>query len=174
MQKNDLLSSCNDQNIPEKDFTGMFCRRCKNRSCERAGWAFSSWDERINTQVDRLILNPNIISQKEASRWEGLSDLETLPHQGIIEVWGAKSEPTPPKPALFVDLDPKPLDPKPVETNKTGSDEPKKKPVRQLNVPAKNVEIHLPSHQIAAPVDEWAVPPKTLKVGATFKMGDSK
>jgi hypothetical protein len=166
MQKTDLLSSCNDQNLSEKDFTGLFCRRCRNRSCERAGWAFSSWDERISSQVDRLILNPNIISQAEASRWEGLSDLETIPQQGVIEIWGSKSETTPQKietpPPLFIDME------SPKET-------PKKTIVRQLNVPAKNIEINPPSNNIVSvSTDEWAPPPKTLKVGATFKMGDSK
>lgn len=166
MKKTDLFSSCNDQGMSEKDFTGMFCNRCKNRSCERAGWAFSSWDERIGTQADRLLNRPNIVLQKDHSRWEGLSDLESLPHQGVIEVWGAtKVEPAPAEKPLVILTDP-PL----VDTSVVAAPQPLK---RQLNVAPKEHLIGTPSLPVTPPKDEWAIPPKTLKVGATFKMGGS-
>lgn len=56
--KPDLLSECNDQNVPLRDFKEMFCKRCRNQNCVNAGWASASFDERVRTQVDRLLVNP--------------------------------------------------------------------------------------------------------------------
>lgn len=56
--KPDLLSECNDQKIPPRDFKETFCKRCRNQNCVNAGWASSSFDERVRTQVDRLLVNP--------------------------------------------------------------------------------------------------------------------
>jgi len=54
----DLLAECNEHNINERDFRDMFCARCHNKTCNRAGWANSIWDARMSTQVDRLLDNP--------------------------------------------------------------------------------------------------------------------
>lgn len=56
-RKLDLLHDCNDQRIPVKDFTAIFCNRCRNNQCVNSGWATSTWEGRINTQVERLF-NP--------------------------------------------------------------------------------------------------------------------
>ena len=93
--KKDLLGECNDQKISEVEFTSIFCKRCKNKTCDRAGWASSSWEERISTQADRFLNRPNIVSQSESSRWEGIVDLESLEATGEIEVWGVPQRATP-------------------------------------------------------------------------------
>jgi hypothetical protein len=56
--KRNLLDECNDQRIPPRDFEATFCKRCRNRDCSLAGWASSSFEERVNTQVDRLLVSP--------------------------------------------------------------------------------------------------------------------
>lgn len=56
--KRDLLQECNDQRIPPKDFTQTFCVRCRNPECVNAGWAGSTFEQRVATQVDRLLNNP--------------------------------------------------------------------------------------------------------------------
>lgn len=56
--KPDLLNECNDQHIPPRDFKETFCKRCRNANCANAGWSSSSFEERVRTQVDRLLTNP--------------------------------------------------------------------------------------------------------------------
>lgn len=57
--KPNLLDECNDQKIPPRDFKETFCKRCRNQNCSNAGWSSSSFDERVRTQVDRLLINPH-------------------------------------------------------------------------------------------------------------------
>ena len=193
--KNDLLNECNDQRISEVEFTSIFCKRCKNKSCDRAGWASSTWEERMSTQADRLLHNPNIVSQSESSRWEGLVNLESLEITGEIEVWGTGSNPhssikvkeyeletNEPLPKITTKPIDKPIanveketpkiieDPKPIAP-------PVEKPTRQtpqrfVNTPPhQEILISGVDKPKQQPVDEWAVPPKKLNVGGTFKMG---
>ena len=86
----DLFIECNDgkSGMTVEQFEEVFCQQCRNRECVRANWAFSTWDKRILTQVDRLLLNPNIVRKEESSRWEGISNLETFHEPETIEVWG--------------------------------------------------------------------------------------
>lgn len=56
--KSDLFEGCNDQRVPPAEFKEMFCKRCRNQDCVNAGWASASFDERMRTQVDRLLINP--------------------------------------------------------------------------------------------------------------------
>ncbi len=86
--KSDLLGECNDQKISEVEFTSIFCKRCKNKRCDRAGWSSSSWEERISTQAERFLYNPNIAVQSESSRWEGIVDFELFQAPTSTEVWG--------------------------------------------------------------------------------------
>jgi hypothetical protein len=56
--KPDLLNECNDQRIPPREFKETFCKRCRNQNCVNAGWSSSSFEERVRTQVDRLLTHP--------------------------------------------------------------------------------------------------------------------
>ena len=170
--RQDLYTGCNDQGVPEKDFTEMFCNRCRNTSCVRAGWATSTWDRRISTQVDRLLLNPNIISQ-EGTKWEEIPNFESLEITGEVEVWDF-----PKQEAVVQAVAPTP---KSFQTEPVAIEPPVvSKPIAPaLNTPVQS-QIMIggaeppPNPTISkTPVDEWAVPPKKLKVGGTFKMGDS-
>lgn len=58
MAKRDWLRECNDQNVPPQEFHQIFCVRCRNPDCTRAGYAGSLWADRIGTQVERLLDNP--------------------------------------------------------------------------------------------------------------------
>ena len=69
--KKDLLQDCNDQRIPPRDFMQTFCVRCRNPECVNAGWANSTWEGRMATQVDRLLINPRI-ARPEDSRFDPL------------------------------------------------------------------------------------------------------
>lgn len=57
-QKLDLLRECNDQQIPPREFMGIFCNRCRNAACVNAGWSGGKWVDRMLTQVDRLLDHP--------------------------------------------------------------------------------------------------------------------
>jgi hypothetical protein len=171
--KNDLLTECNDQRISEVEFTSIFCKRCKNKSCDRAGWASSNWEERMSTQAERLLHNPNIVKQSESSRWEGLVNLESLEITGDTEVWGKASIKV--KEYELETIEPLPkINLKPQEKPKT-IEKPKKPTVqtakRFVNTPPQDILIAGVDQPKQQPVDEWAVPPKKLNVGGTFKMG---
>jgi len=56
--KPDLLNECNDQRIPPREFKETFCKRCRNQNCVNAGWSSSSFEERVRTQVGRLLTHP--------------------------------------------------------------------------------------------------------------------
>jgi len=58
MAKRDWLRECNDQNVPPQEFNQIFCVRCRNPECSRAGYSGSIWADRITTQVERLLENP--------------------------------------------------------------------------------------------------------------------
>ena len=180
--KNDLLGECNDQRISEVEFTSIFCKRCKNKSCERAGWASSSWEERMSTQADRLLHNPNIVKQSESSRWEGLVNLESLEITGETEVWGVQPQASiKVKEYELETIEPLPkINPKPQEEPKIietpSTPEPPKTPTVQtpkrfVNTPPQEILIAGVDKPKQQPVDEWAVPPKKLNIGGTFKMG---
>lgn len=69
--KRDLLQECNDQRIPPRDFTQTFCIRCRNPDCVNAGWSGSAFEQRVSTQVDRLLKNP-VIARPEDTRFDPL------------------------------------------------------------------------------------------------------
>lgn len=191
--KQDLYAGCNDQGVNDKEFMQMFCNVCKNRSCTRAGWATSRWDARISTQVDRLLLNPNIIGQG-GTKWEEIPDFEKLDLTEISEVWGkpvdSKSVEIITPPSFVVETqETPPTEPPPPIEPPTPPVEPEAPPVettpQQKVIPNHSVLNTPPPSQImigGAPLtppttqkptaDEWAVPPKKLKVGGTFKMGN--
>lgn len=58
MAKRDWMRECNDQNVAIPDFVNIFCARCRNSDCTRAGYAGSLWSDRMSTQVERLLSNP--------------------------------------------------------------------------------------------------------------------
>jgi hypothetical protein len=90
----DFFIDCNEGGLMSPpEFERTFCNQCKNRECVRAGWAFTKWDKRILTQADRLLINPNIVSQNESSRWEGISDFNLFNEPQTIEVWGVPKNP---------------------------------------------------------------------------------
>ena len=136
----------------------------------------------MSTQAERLLHNPNIVKQSESSRWEGLVNLESLEITGETEVWGVQ-----PQASIKVKeyeletieplpkINPKPQEePKIIETPKTP--EPPKTPTVQtpkrfVNTPPQEILIAGVDKPKQQPVDEWAVPPKKLNIGGTFKMG---
>lgn len=186
--KKDLISECNDQRLPEQDFVATFCKRCKNKTCERAGWAFSSWENRISTQADRLLHNPNIVLQNESSRWEGILDFEGL-YVGVeAEVWGAPQRPTPPlfeahieeqesepEEEITAEEDTPPVESAPpTPPDPVPSPQPQPQPQqRVVNTPPQQIYIGgvEPPKKETPKTDPWAVPSNKVSVGGTFKMG---
>jgi|MDTC01.3.fsa_nt_gb hypothetical protein len=164
--KKDLIRECNDRNLKTSEFEYMFCNQCKNRSCPRASWSKSSWDERILNQVDRLLINPNIQDQKSSTRWDGIQDFIEFIEK---EDWNVAHYQT-------------------QEITSKTPQEIKIEPVQEIKIePVQEIKI-IPSPlntSFSAPmmiggvqeirtevsVDDWAVDKKSIKVGATFKMG---
>jgi len=172
----DLYLQCNDgsSGMTAEQFEEVFCQQCKNRECVRASWAFSTWDKRILTQVDRLLLNPNLVRQQDSSKWEGVSDFEVFHEPQTIEVWGQAKEPEPlvlieePKPsqsdATIVNLEPSPIPTSPIPTSPIIESSPFNTAPHSISlgggVPAKP----------AVKIDPWAVTSE-VSVGGKFKMG---
>jgi hypothetical protein len=162
--KRDLLSECNDQGMTVPEFESLFCKRCKNKECQRAGWATSNWEDRISTQVDRFLANPNIANQSDSTRWEGIVNFIPL-SENEANSW----EVTSPKPIETVSESNKiegkietVIEPQPVIEHKS----------KALNTPAQKSIIigdePLPS---VADTDPWSVPSNKVTIGGTFKMG---
>jgi hypothetical protein len=166
----DLFVECNDMGLSEKEFKQTFCDVCRNRECVRADWAFSSWDKRILTQADRMLINPNIVSQTESSRWEGISNLETLENSGVVEVWNFDQ--TPQEAPKQVEIISTVEEVAEVEQKPTVVKSEPEQRVSSFNTPAKSITIG-GNIESKPKNDPWAVPAKNnLKVGGTFKMGE--
>ena len=181
-----------------QQFEETFCKVCKNRTCVRAGWAFSTWDKRILTQVDRLLENPSIALQTESSRWDGIANLEGFKESQTIEVWGAPKsdlilidspEPPPPKETLARPPEPERVEPlttpppvpppEPVEEEVAPEPLPPKETAQSSSLNTSPEPVYLgggspPAQERPAPKnfssDPWAVT-ETLPVGGKFKMG---
>lgn len=61
----DLLADCVrsleeklHERVDPSSVTSQVCGMCRNPTCKRAGWADSQWQHRMDTQVDRLLDNP--------------------------------------------------------------------------------------------------------------------
>lgn len=62
----DFFGECTiGSKMPHKEFEQRFCRVCKNQECARAGWGESQWVQRMNTQVDRLLENPQFADPRD-------------------------------------------------------------------------------------------------------------
>lgn len=181
----DLYKECNEKNLlKEDDFEATFCKVCKNRKCERAKFSKSTWDERIGSQLERLIVNPNLVLNTKGTQWEPIPDFDLIRQefQGY-EVWGVS--PTEPKPVPLIELptpetlpplEPllEPLEITPIpEPTLPSVPENSRGRVRVLNTEVGGDiwvgGVETPS-QIVIPKqaqDPWEVP---AKVGSTFKM----
>lgn len=87
VEKRDLFPECHasvDKNLSPRDFMETFCRRCRNFNCVNAGYADSSWEHRMATQVDRLLDNPRF-ADPESSRYEEIRgmDFQSLLREAI-------------------------------------------------------------------------------------------
>ncbi len=185
----DFFVECNEKGMMSPpEFERTFCNQCKNRQCVRAGWAFSTWDKRILTQVDRLLTNPNIVLQDESSRWEGIKDFEKFNEPSVIEVWGVPESPIQATDFIREEEDTEPVPPveppqidDEVEEPKEVIDSspippPTQKYSNPLNTPAQEIMIG----EAPKPIqnnrpknfksDPWSVT-ETLPVGGKFKMG---
>lgn len=155
--KRDLLSECNDQGMTVPEFESLFCKRCKNKECQRAGWATSNWEDRISTQVDRFF-NPNIANQSDSSRWEGIVNFIPL-SEDEANSWEVSNQS--------------------IEMIKTEKAEPVS--VAQSVIEYKSKALNTPAHKSiiiggdplpsVEDTDPWSVPSNKVTVGGTFKMG---
>lgn len=161
-KKSDLLYECNDQGKSSLEFESMFCNFCKNTRCVRAGWSKTSWEDRINTQVQRLILHPNIQLKESSSRWDGIVDFET---NTVDPSWGSPQNIII-TPTQHASMDKIPEISRISETPRIISSTPK----RMMNTPASEIYIGEKTTKIE-PEDPWAVGPSKVEVGGTFKMG---
>jgi len=188
----DLYLECNDRGMTELEFQSSFCNYCRQTRCSRAGWSKTSWEQRINTQVDRLLINPNIHLQSESERWAEIPNFE-LP-QEVLEIWGSKKVSA----DLAEILENVPETESPLEIEGASAEEPASprndtsesvtegsldatspqilvpdnKPSKRANTKAQEIMIgEAPDTPSAPAVDPWAPQPASIKVGGTFKMG---
>lgn len=189
-QTKDLYLECNDRGMKEMEFESMFCNYCRQTRCSRSGWSKTSWEDRINSQVDRLLIKPNLRAQSESDRWSDIPNFEYPPE--TLEIWGSpqevldvlsdieedkKEEPTPRL------EDEESLEDKEIEILEASEQEttpnapkmtkPSNKPPKRVNTKAQ--EIYIGGAPESKPVkevhDPWAPATPTVKVGGTFKMG---
>lgn len=186
----DLYRECNDKNLLKEDeFEATFCKVCKNRKCERAGYAKSTWDERIGSQLERLILNPNLVLNTKGTQWEPLPDFDLIKQQFQgYEVWGA-----PPKQEIIPEIEtPETLPPEIAPPEATPLLEPLElTPIPEPTLPSvpekSNGRVRVLNTEVGGDMwvgskveetptkiyipktaqDPWEVP---AKVGSTFKM----
>lgn len=83
--KPDLLNECNDQKVPPRDFKETFCKRCRNQNCVNAGWSSSTFDERVRTQVDRLLVNP-LQARPEDTRFDPIRAMHFVEVAAAISI----------------------------------------------------------------------------------------
>ena len=60
-EKGDLYEGCYEPSVQQMsptDFAQLFCKRCRNPTCVRAGNLANNWEQRMSTNVDRLLDNP--------------------------------------------------------------------------------------------------------------------
>ena len=176
----DFFVECNEGPMMNpSEFENTFCKQCRNRQCVRAGMAFSNWDKRILTQVDRLLSNPNIVIQSETSRWSGISDFEKFNEPEVIEVWGVPEKNTQVAQDIREEEDTipaPPVDPPDVDEELPSNEA--KEYTNPLNTPAREITIGGQSKLIqnSRPEpknfksDPWSVN-ESLPVGGKFKMG---
>lgn len=176
----DLYHECNTQGMSATEFESIFCNRCRNRECQRAGWATSNWDERISSQVDRLLVNPNIADQSDSSRWESILNFEPVTSSEdwtpeIIIESPPKENVIPPAPVPApVQADTPAPAPVPAQVS-TPPHAPAREGRKALNTPAQSGVMiggaTPPPQPQTLQSDPWAVSPREVKVGGTFKMG---
>ena len=51
--------------LTPKDFSDTWCRVCMNSGCSRSAASGSKWQNRMSTQVERLITNPNFADPRD-------------------------------------------------------------------------------------------------------------
>lgn len=68
-RKLDLFQDCYNPGMgaSPKEFSAIFCKRCRNSDCVNSGWSESRWTDRILTQEERLLRNPVFGDPKDPS-----------------------------------------------------------------------------------------------------------
>lgn len=69
------LSQKKEEKVKVSELREYFCNFCNNQSCEHAKMGHSSWVERITTQEERLLENPNF-ADLQNSKWESLRAID--------------------------------------------------------------------------------------------------
>lgn len=79
MRNQDLTKTCLEPGVTEMDLRKGACITCRNPVCMHAQRPPSSeaWMERMSTQVDRLLLNPNILQ-------EGHDDIRNMDFPSLL------------------------------------------------------------------------------------------
>jgi hypothetical protein len=149
----DLTSECLSDLGPELTSLGVqglrqaMCVRCFNPQCGYSRTSGTLWEQRMATQVDRLLVNPHF-ADPSSSRYE--------------PVLSAQWENV--KPSGWISLnDSGIVVPSPVAQSP--------KPLRNTAVPQGGIMIGGAQPPAPSVADPWALPPKTVKAGATVKMG---
>jgi hypothetical protein len=117
---------CYDGKSDPKDFENLFCRRCRNPDCVRAGWSQDQFSERVAGQSD-LLLNPKMANPNDPRhrRVRGMDFPDLLREAVRLEASDVRGDWTLPADAVH-------LAPVPVELAPDKSEELVEKAVRSL------------------------------------------
>lgn len=188
MAQQDLMDGCNEHAVPVSEFESLFCVRCRQPACVRAGWAKDRFAQRTATQLERLS-NP-LIANLENPRYAQFRELDfpslldkavrlsiadqkndwNIPEKAVL-----KTETSPLADAPNSDLALSPLEPE------ISSDVEPLRPIGPAHMPARNVASNPDGILLDGPVpkqeplaDPWAAPkPKSLivAVGSRVRLG---
>ncbi len=139
----DVGKQLSDLGMGVQGLRQISCANCFNPKCQHSRVSGTLWERRISTQEDRLF-NP-LFADPSSSRYEPL----------------VKTEWPEVKPQGWVSLN----DQKDSQT--TGPSFSR----RNTQVPAGGIMVGGSATPTTPAADPWALPPRTLKAGATVKMG---
>ena len=89
MSKKDLTQFCREtnethQSVTESEFRLIWCKRCRNQECRFSQWGDGLWQNRMDTQVDRLLDNP-LFGDPRQEQFRHLQDIvfEDMKHHAV-------------------------------------------------------------------------------------------
>jgi hypothetical protein len=178
----------------------MYCQRCRNPECERAGWSQDKFGARMATQADRLLRPEVTLIAREAPKYAMLSDFVDATRSALrLEIsdrrgdWTIPEETRTPLPVVEPQPDPEQelaeenealiaAPTPPPETVVDVIPEPILRHPDTKNLPKGNPEGIMigggstppPKRPVQPPVDDWEIKPTVVKVtpGARIKLGD--
>lgn len=170
----DFLEGCNDRGMKISEFTEIFCNRCRNPECTRAGWAQDRFAARVSSQEERLFRPTQVDPRLPKYAQIVAKDFQDMLHKAMtLEIASRKGDwEIPQVPVLGQEPAPEPviLSSSPALMTKPSEPvilKPAQKPLTALpakantEVPKDGLMLGGPAPKAAEPApDPWAIPVK--------------